>query len=420
MNAGGRRYSAALKGPGAQSTSGCVMRVALIDSTTGGHHGPYAREIAVYLRQKGHEVLAVGPDEWCTALGDVAIAVPVKVDAPASNRYFDRQAHQAQFFKCALEASTLAGADMAHLLKLDGAIDALLRTRIPSGLRLCATMHWYPFLHAASLSPKAIVRALHSIVGLWRLDRAHVRLIVHANVAKRRLDRLGLRNVWVVDYPNVAPHSGIDRATRDACRARLGVSQSDRLLLCFGGTRRDKGADLAIAALAHANADLKLLIAGAEQDFDRAALQQMATSHGVEKKLLLQLGHVADADVFELFCAADAALFPYRSMFSGQSGPLVIAGSLGVPVVAADVPVIAETVARFELGRLFRAGNVKAIAHSLRDAFPTINPERHASFAFASDPSRFGARHEAIYSRACGVSVELDSQPPEGLGTLVM
>ena len=184
------------------------------------------------------------------------------------------------------------------------------------------------------------------------------------------------------------------------------------MLLCFGGTRRDKGADLAIAALAHADADLKLIIAGAEQDFDRNALQQMATLHGVEKNLLLQLGHVADSDVFELFCAADVALFPYRSMFSGHSGPLVIAGSLGVPVVAADVPVMAETVGRFKLGRIFRAGSVTALAHALRDTIPAVIPECHASFACTSEPDRFGARHEAIYMSACGIDVPIGSQPP--------
>jgi glycosyltransferase involved in cell wall biosynthesis len=374
------------------------MRVALIDSVAGGHHAQYAHWIALHLRKSGHEVLAVGPHAWCAALANVAVALPVSVDAPASSRYFDRQAHQAQLFARTLEASSAAGADVAHVLYLDGAIAALLRTRVPAGLRVCATMHWYRFLLAGAWSPRSVVRALHYALGLRRLDRAKIQLIVHSRVAKRRLDRLGLTQVHAIDYPNVIPHAGTDVATRDACRSRLGASPTDRLLLCFGGTRRDKGVDLAIAALAQGQSNLKLLIAGAEQDFDRAALLGLARSHGVEHQIVLQLGHIADAEIFELFCAADAVLLPYRSMFSGQSGPLVIAGALGVPVIAADVPVMAETVSTFSLGRLFRAGRVAALARAMRDPLPGIDPQMHTRFSRASDPSTFGARHESIYA----------------------
>ena len=99
-----------------------------------------------------------------------------------------------------------------------------------------------------------------------------------------------------------------------------------------------------------------------------------------------------------MFCAADAALLPYRPVFSGQSGPLVIAGSLGIPVIAANVPVLAETVTRFALGRTFLAGSVGALAQALKAPLPAVDPDCHARFAAAHDPGRFGASYAAIYT----------------------
>lgn len=113
-----------------------------------------------------------------------------------------------------------------------------------------------------------------------------------------------------------------------------------------------------------------------------------------------------------MFCAADAALLPYRPFFSGQSGPLVIAGSLGIPVIAANVPVLAETVTRFRLGRTFRAGSVGALAQALKAPLPAVDPNCHARFAAAHDPGRFGASYAAIYAQALG-GAGLEGEPPD-------
>ena len=169
--------------------------------------------------------------------------------------------------------------------------------------------------------------------------------------------------------------------------------------MCFGGTRHDKGVDLAIAALAGTAPDIQLLVAGLEQDFDRHALLALARQHGVSERLVLHLGHVPAADVAPIFAAADALLLPYRPVFTGQSGPLTIAGALGVPVIAADVPVLAETVVGHGLGGTFKAGSVRALQAVLRSEWPRADAAAQRRFAAACDPQRFAACNVEIYEQ---------------------
>ena len=88
-----------------------------------------------------------------------------------------------------------------------------------------------------------------------------------------------------------------------------------------------------------------------------------------------------------------------RPMFTGQSGPLVMAAALGRPVIAADVPVLAETLTRFGLGRLFRAGDARDLARALRAAPPELSPTASRSMAEAADPRRFASAMLDVYGQ---------------------
>jgi glycosyltransferase involved in cell wall biosynthesis len=222
----------------------------------------------------------------------------------------------------------------------------------------------------------------------------------------QRLRSIGLGNVHVIDYPNACAQSTASADSRSRGRALLDLPVAARLLLCFGGTRHDKGVDLAIAALAATPSDVHLLVAGAAQDFDEKALNALARRYGVEDRLLLRLGHVPDDEVALLFCAADVVLLPYRPMFTGQSGPLAIAGSLGVPVIGADVPVLYETIVDHGLGKTFRAGSVDSLAMALCGTWPCIDPAAQRLFAVASDPMRFAAGNLAVYQQVLKSSSE--------------
>jgi glycosyltransferase involved in cell wall biosynthesis len=180
---------------------------------------------------------------------------------------------------------------------------------------------------------------------LWaRLLRRFDRVIVHSGYGRERLLELGV-DARVVPHP-VFPS--------DPPRADDG-----RTLLCFGVIRPYKGLGDAVAALDYVD-DARLLVAGDPVEpvngyRDRAG-----------RRAEWRLGYLSQPEVDRAFGEATVALFPYRAELD-QSGALLQALGAGVPAVAYDVAGIAEPVRRFGAGRVVPAGDVEALADSIRE-----------------------------------------------------
>jgi glycosyltransferase involved in cell wall biosynthesis len=119
---------------------------------------------------------------------------------------------------------------------------------------------------------------------------------------------------------------------REAARAALGVAVDEKVALFLGRLVREKGADLAIAALPDG---ATLLIAG--DGPERAALARQARGRRVRL-----LGEVRGAAKRALLAAADVLVLPSRS----DGAPTVIreAHAAGLPVVATRVGGIPELI----------------------------------------------------------------------------
>lgn len=61
-----------------------------------------------------------------------------------------------------------------------------------------------------------------------------------------------------------------------AFRKSIGLESKSILQLCFGGTRYDKGADIAVNALGHLDDKYHLLVAGKEECSTFKSLNQIA------------------------------------------------------------------------------------------------------------------------------------------------
>lgn len=350
-----------------------LRRITLIDPLDSGHHIGYAVVLARELGALGLEVHVIGSS---TLVRQVLAEVPetsgeVMALYPTGLREYyrlsrgPREWSNLMFLRRSLTRARSRRADVVHLLYLDGFMLALLGAlltvkRVP---RLRATLHWLYFSRAFRPGFR-LGEGLHSLM-LWLLGRRGVRILVHSPLLASLL-----RGVVPVDtgaYFSLPPEltgSERDRRAR-TLRSQLDLESGAKVMLAFGGTRFDKGSDLALRALAELPDEYYLLIVGPARDLGAPELGALARQLGVASRLRLVIEHVPDEDVEGYFAAADLVVLPYRSNFAGQSGPLLIAASLGMPVVASNTEVLRETVTEYRLGALFPAGDYLALAQAV-------------------------------------------------------
>ncbi|HEX7524764.1 MAG TPA: glycosyltransferase, partial [Gaiellaceae bacterium] len=100
---------------------------------------------------------------------------------------------------------------------------------------------------------------------------------------------------------------------------------------------------------------------------------------GDDPRIRLLLDYVADAEVAELFGAADAAVVARDD--GGTSGSLVLPLSLGVPVIAADCPAYRSLTGGESSGWLFRPGDESSLCEVLEQAAANTDEARRRGSA---------------------------------------
>jgi glycosyltransferase involved in cell wall biosynthesis len=225
--------------------------------------------------------------------------------------------------------------------------------RGPASLRLAAS--WLRFglfavrLGAARLLGYRNVWTIHQVypheATSRRLDRlaalllarsAHV-LTAHdePTVAEAERELRPDQKIEIVAHPSYRGFYPLGRP-RSAVRAELGIADDAFVFLCFGEIRAYKRVDLLLEAFESTTApEAVLLVAGpAIRDPSLEAVVESAAAR--DPRIRPLLGFVPDEQVAELFEASDAAVFP--RVDGGTSGSLILALSLGTPIVAAETP----------------------------------------------------------------------------------
>jgi len=244
-----------------------------------------------------------------------------------------------------------------------------------------------------------------------RLDR------LGAAVLARSCDVLLAHDGWTADEARrelgpsaarveVVPHGSYIGAyppgrPRDVVREELGLPLDAVVFLCFGELRGYKDVDVLLEAIAHARVPSSaLIVAGNVKDQQIGGAVRAAAA--VDSRIRLLPGFVPEDDVAELFGAADVAVLPRGD--GGTSGSLILALSLGAPVVVADAPTYRELTGKGEAGWLFRAGDAASLRAALEAA--AADPDvRQAKARAALDAARrldwpaSAARIAALLSR---------------------
>jgi len=202
-----------------------------------------------------------------------------------------------------------------------------------------------------------------------------------------------LRDLGVTSRIEIVP-SGIDvdlfasGRRRADVRARFGVTEAQRMVLCVGRLGREKNLELALQTIAALPSEVRLVIIG--DGPHSVALRAAALRGGVADRVHFAL-ELPRAQLPDVYASADAFLFTSTSETQG----LVLAEALaaGLPVVAVDTAQTREVLG--EAGSVVAAGP-EALAHALRAALAGgIRGDAHAARRF--ERMRIAEQVVAVY-----------------------
>lgn len=246
---------------------------------------------------------------------------------------------------------------------------ALLTTARALGYRLVWTIH--------EIRPHESDNARQDMLASRALARlSHVLLAHDAEMAGRAREAFGLPEGRV----HVVPHGsyvGVYPAgrDRDTVRSELGVPRDAFVFLAFGHLRIYKELPLLLDTfMSLPLPSARLVVAGVPWD---AAIREVVSAAAErDSRIHLMLKPVPAEGVQELFNASDAAVLPRGDGWT--SGSLILAMSMGIPVIAAKRSTYADLMHGESAGWLFEPGN----APSLRECL----------LAAAADPDEAHAR----------------------------
>jgi beta-1,4-mannosyltransferase len=151
---------------------------------------------------------------------------------------------------------------------------------------------------------------------------------------------------------------------REVVRDELGLAHDSFAFLCFGDLRAYKEVELLLDAFADAALRSATLVLAGGSKSER--ITRLAEEAEADPRIRTRLGFVPEDRVAELFGACDVAVLPRGD--GGTSGSLILALSLGLPVIAARTRSYEELAGGDEAGWLFAPGNRSSLRTALQAA----------------------------------------------------
>jgi glycosyltransferase involved in cell wall biosynthesis len=220
-------------------------------------------------------------------------------------------------------------------------------------------------------------------------------IFVHTNQMKQELlDDFGVAagKVKVIPFGinNTSPTTGISLVE---AKRRLNVRPTEKTILCFGQIAPYKGLEYlveAFSALTQKDSSYRLIIAGKPKWNERywRRIEQLINDRGVKDCIICRIGHVPDGETEIYFKAADVLVLSYVEVF--QSGVIFLAYSFGLPVIAADVGSLKESIVEARTGFVFQPKNSIDLTRKIEKYFAStlfanMNTSRADIQAYANE-----------------------------------
>ncbi len=237
-------------------------------------------------------------------------------------------------------------------------------------------------------------------------------IFVHTELMKLELEKefkVDGEKVTVIPFGinNTLPTTDLSSAE---ARKRLGLTDSEKVVLFFGNITAYKGLEYLVDALIPMIAEdrtYRLVIAGrtkgAESYWER--IWKRISEAGVADRVLTRVEFIPDNEVEVFFKAADVLVLPYTEIF--QSGVLFLGYSFGLPVIATDVGELRDSIVENRTGYVCKPKSVVSLAECIDAYFSSdlcreLASRRSDIIDFANKKyswTRVGKMTEGVYRR---------------------
>lgn len=350
------------------------MKALLVDPSTHGGIAVYTGLIAGALSAAGQDVTVLGSQALPKAEAPYALKrwlprLEWGRPADAGPGFFVRRAFV--WGVSAVTVETVALARRSDVVHFQAPLNRRLDASLIRAVRKLAPVVWtahdvLPFERNEVDSQRfaAIYRAADLV-------------LVHGDAAAGQVRELAGVEPLVIDHVVAPPLVSSDPA---AARERLGLPREGRILAALGFLRDYKGYDLLADVWDRLGREAPfLLVMGQVVGGEVAAepLERLERTGRAE----IRLGYASDEDLQLAIAASDAVLLPYTA--ASESGLMHQARALGTPVVAADVPLLADAVETTSAGRVVPR-DVGAWAAAVTGPLPEVPPTPPSSAATAA------------------------------------
>lgn len=343
-------------------------RIVLVNFYGTGHHIHYLSAIMSGFDKKGINYIIFGPPSLADSFDPDVYTSIEYLDRLKGEKGIRRQGIMFHACNQIIEQAIKWRATHVHFLYTDWhiagiAISWLLRN---PDLIPVLTVHGASGVGFGQYNWKTRRQFFQRVLFKFFCKKLDVRVHVHHKSLASLLEASEKRkNFFVIPYPIKTIHE-TTKLDPNILREKLGLSNDNIVLLCYGSTRYDKGADLAVNALHHLPEQYHLLIAGLPSCFSTSYLELSAEKFGVKDRLHIYPQYLSDTEEANFFNICDIVLIPYRKSFFGISGPLMQGASIGKPVFAADIPILADLINTYKMGFTFIAEDEKSMAKVIR------------------------------------------------------
>lgn len=196
------------------------------------------------------------------------------------------------------------------------------------------------------------------------VDSVHVH---GPNAARWLVDRWDIApsKIAIIPHGNYLPIYKTPDLTKEELRDHRDIQKQDRVFLLFGRLGTYKGAKILIEAFSKLDdPDARLVIAGTPVTELEPTIDSLPEES--RQRILYLPGFVEEHQLPELFHIADFVVMPYQSVLT--SGTLLLALSLGKPVIVPDLAELLELVSADINGLVYDQNNPDTLVEALQQA----------------------------------------------------